>query len=670
MKSTLLTWALALLATTGVAGSFDGGTQSPFSLGVGARDLSLGGAGLAVTSPTMAPFWNPARLAGAEQFSLAGFHMRLYDSDVAYQYLGVVAPTLDFGTLGLGVFRLGVGGIEVRDAANIQLGETSEERLAFYFSYGRSLAGYDLGATVTLEHQSLDQYKATSSPGLNLSFARSFEPGIQGLPQVTVVVGARNLIRPQMKLAGDRMALPRTGVAGVSVTVHPRKSWQHLMTISAGLVKVDFVDLKISLGAEYRFGQLLQLRGGLLDRRPTFGAGLGTGILDFDYAMIDRELGSLHMFTITTNFGKPVSERKKLRAQRRETEFNQLMSEQLMQRNRDMVGQLAAAGQELLDSGNLAEARNFFDRALFLARSSAMDTSRIAGLAETTERRLQEAISSERFQQFLDSAQVAFASHDYLLTRYFANLALAEKPAAAEAQRLLRSANTAIEQATAHDELIRTQIWHVDSLLTYDRIDQALAIARTLQQLAPTDPTVAAVVNRAQAEHWKQIATAASARQEYGVAQLVIDSALERFPNHRWFTDLRGYIRRAQISSPPVTDSAAPLTYRRLSPELEKTVDAAYQAAQEAFKRGDLQKAVAGWEEVEKLAPGYRSVRKYLVTAYKFVGVELYGQNQLAPAVTVWKKAALLDPDHTEINSYIKRTENEIQRLKELTYEP
>ena len=195
--------ALTILTSGALAGTYDGGTQSPFSLGVGARELSLGGAGLATADPATSPYWNPARLAEAEQFSLAGFHVRLFDSDVAYQYLGVVAPTMDYGVFGFGVFRLGVDGIEVRDDGNALLGETSEDRLAFYLSYGRTVAGYDLGVSITLEQHSLDQYKATSSPGVNLSLARRFEPGPDWLQHVTLALSGRNIIRPELKLAEE-----------------------------------------------------------------------------------------------------------------------------------------------------------------------------------------------------------------------------------------------------------------------------------------------------------------------------------------------------------------------------------------------------------------------------------------------------------------------------------
>jgi len=101
---------LLLLITPSIQAG-DGGTQSPFSLGAGAQDLALGGSGLNAPDPVTAVYWNPSALARVERISLGGFHSRLFESGVAYQYLGTAVPTMDIGSFGFGLFRLGVDGI-------------------------------------------------------------------------------------------------------------------------------------------------------------------------------------------------------------------------------------------------------------------------------------------------------------------------------------------------------------------------------------------------------------------------------------------------------------------------------------------------------------------------------------------------------------------------------
>ncbi|MDD5426986.1 MAG: hypothetical protein PHN52_10965 [candidate division Zixibacteria bacterium] len=84
MKSRILNIGmLVAFLSVGPVLAGDEGTQSPFSFGAGAADLAQGGANLAGSQTWTAPFWSPARLARAEQFSLGGFHSRPYDEEVA-----------------------------------------------------------------------------------------------------------------------------------------------------------------------------------------------------------------------------------------------------------------------------------------------------------------------------------------------------------------------------------------------------------------------------------------------------------------------------------------------------------------------------------------------------------------------------------------------------------
>ena len=116
----------------GVALAGNGGTESPFSLGAGARALGLGTADLVYCHPSVAAYWNPAALALTERYSLEAFHSGLYDSDAGYQYFGFAVPTMDFGSFGIGIFRLGIDGIEKRDANNLYLGQISDSRLGLF----------------------------------------------------------------------------------------------------------------------------------------------------------------------------------------------------------------------------------------------------------------------------------------------------------------------------------------------------------------------------------------------------------------------------------------------------------------------------------------------------------------------------------------------------------
>ncbi|MEW5924969.1 MAG: hypothetical protein AB1746_13375, partial [Candidatus Zixiibacteriota bacterium] len=293
----------ALTALT-ASGSDDGGTRSPFSLGAGSRDLSQGGANMAFGDFATAPFWNPSRLAATEQYTAAGFYSRLYESDVSYQYFGAVIPTLDWGCLGIGIFRLGIDGIEQRDADNILIpGDLQDNRMAFYLAYGKDFSGYNIGAAVSFEHHSLGNYSATSSPGLNLSASRTFAFRNNHIRELSIALVGRNIIKPGKELAEDRVEQPSALDASFSLKLTPAAPWDHCLTVSGCLTKVDELETKYSTGAEYSFRELVSLRGGFRDGNLAAGGGLSYKSITFDYALVDRDMGSLHMFTVSTSFG-------------------------------------------------------------------------------------------------------------------------------------------------------------------------------------------------------------------------------------------------------------------------------------------------------------------------------------------------------------------------------
>ncbi|UCD93915.1 MAG: hypothetical protein JSU69_09100, partial [Candidatus Zixiibacteriota bacterium] len=227
----------------------------------------------------------------------------------------------------------------------------------------------------------------------------------------------------------------------------------------------------------------------------------------------------------------------------------------------------------------------------------------------------------------------------------------------------------ALEKTATREEMIQERLLTADSLVSYGRIDRALTIIGSLEELAPDDDRVKQALKKARFESWKDIATLAFERRAFQKATDALDSALLLFPEHKWCLDLKDRIGQELRATRTTSAPTAEIKREPLSPELLKEVEAAYNSAQGLFAKGKLAQAIASWEKVERLAPDFQSVRKYLIKAYKFVGVELYGQNQLKEAVATWKKAALLDPGNEEIEDYIKRTENEMRKLEELSYD-
>ncbi len=663
---------IALLLVVGqpvLAG--EGGTQSPFSLGAGARDLALGGSGLSAPDPVTAVYWNPSALARVERISLGGFQSRLFESGVAYQYLGTAVPTMDAGGFGFGLFRLGVDGIEERDAANVSHGEFEDSRMAMYVGYGRSISGYDVGLALSLEHHSLGDYSATSSPGVNLSIERRFGLSSRRIAGITAGGSVRNLVRPRMKLVSESVKFPSEIDAAVSVGLIPNPAWGHVLTLSAGVSKVEGIDAGLTAGIEYDIERLLHLRGGVRDGKASFGAGLSYRSISFDYALVDRDMGSLHMFSISTAFGVPISAKRRFREARRETEFNELIGRSLSERNLEMVSSLVDRGRQLVDLGSFDEAGVALDRALFLAEGSGLDTSAIYMAAQKEHRALMEVRRKREFEAHMDSAWTRLSAGAYLDARYFAVRALSGFPDSEAARDVLEKIDERIDQSAAGEIAIENSIRRADSLTSYGKFNEALAVSKALEEVVPGDDRVQMTIRKAEFGLWKEAAEVAFSRSDYGSARAAVDSAMARFPKHPWGLALGNRIQETMNREVAAATGGGQeeVVPRQLSGELTREVEEAYKDGQKLFEAGKLTDAVTRWEKVETLAPGYRSVRGYLVDAYKFLGVELYTQNRLEGAVEIWKKAAALDPDSSEIANYIRRTQGEISRLQEISYD-
>jgi tetratricopeptide (TPR) repeat protein len=666
MKAVVSTFCLMLLAATSVVAD-DGGSESPFNLGTGARELSLGGTGVVTADAATAPYWNPSLLAEAQHLTAAGFYSRLFDSDVGYQYFGLAWPTLDFGTFGLGVFRLGVDGIEERDDNNLLLGEFSEQRLGLYAAYGRWMGNYRLGLSAHFEHHSLADRTATSSPGLTLALGRLLTTGAGRFRSGDVTVVFRNLVRPGMTLLDEKVNYPFRFDIGTRLVFAPTDNQDHLAALSAGLGKTDGNDPAASFGVEYQAYNILNLRGGWNVGEFSCGAGIDMGTVVFDYAFVERDMGTIHTFSLSTAIGASVDDRRTSREQKREEEFNKLMASSVLARNKSMIDDLMGLGQAALAAEDFGEASTSLDRALFLSRASGLDTTEVAALATVARNRLDQDLRDTRLQALLDSAVVKMQQNDMVGTSYYASLALGVDSSSSTARDLAARSDTALREQAMREETLNHQLYKVDSLVTYGRLDEAEALCRTLEQYAPQHPSLVIAIRRIQFEGWRRNAEASFAAGDLTRASDLADSVDQIYPGHEWLRTFRRRLSQAETGSAAQVAVTATSTPPELSSGARKEADAAYQEGQKAFASGDLVRATAAWERVERIAPDYRAAREYLIKAYKLTGIDLYGQNRLAEAVVVWQKALRLAPDNSEIAGYIARTRVEMTRLGALS---
>lgn len=658
---------LALLPVNSDA-SGEAGSESPFAFGAGARELALGGADLTHLGSGYAPFWNPSVLARAQRYSVTGFHTRLFDSDVSYQYLGFTAPTIDFGVFGVGLFRLGVDNIERRDANNFLLGTFSDERYSINLAYGRSFSGIDFGVALTGERHSLDTYTATTSPGVNLAVSKITYPKSTYIREIAFALIGKNLLRPSSRLGGSSTEYPYRGDIGATVVMSPGSPESHLFSLHGRISKVDGVSSTIGVGLEYTYQAHLSIRAGLDKSNPSVGVGIEYRNFGFDYSVVDRDLGALHVLNFSTSFGKSIKSRREERWKRQETQFEGLMTQRLLSKNHSLIDKLVLRGTKSMEEKAPTLALQSFDKALFIARTGQLDTIAVLKLVSEARAEIAEIEKSMQFQEFLDSAQSKIGNGDYFFAKYFADLALEIKPESIPAMLILTTANDSLSQGEESREIIRNHVARADSLLTYGRTEEAMRIIEAVRNSTPFSQPVELVYKRVRFELLRDRAQKFYELKQYQLTLEILDSASFYFPDHDWCLQLE---RKAKAALAPVARLEAKLSAGRSDPisgELLRRAEKQYEKGQKFFADGNLQEAISAWETVTSIDENYGSVRDYLVRAYKFVGIEFYGSGKLSEAIEIWKRAQKLDGSDRELMNYINRAESERQLLQELTY--
>jgi tetratricopeptide (TPR) repeat protein len=659
---------IALFPAVVICGDSEG-LYSPFYFGAGARELALGGAAMTDPSPATAAFWNPSLLGRAQRITVGASHCRLFEHGVVYQHLGLAVPTLDFGGFGLSVFRLGADEIDLRDKQNLSTGTTNESRLGLHLGYGRTLAAFDLGLSISLEHQSLAGFSATSSPGINVSALRRVHLGFLNVSNMAIGLTCRNLLRPSMKLAEYAYKQPYAADAGVKFEFIPDSDWSHVANLYASISKVDMVESQAAAGVEYSMSQMISLRGGIAGSKLSAGVGLQYEMFAFDYAFVERDLDDLHFFNISLSFGKSVAERRLAREARIEEEFNSYLSSQLEQRNLDVVDSLVSEGVAGLETGQVKSAHTRFERAMFLASSSGADTAAIARLIDSTAVLLLIIESDSSYAAHMDSSSSNLESGDYLSAKFFAEKALEIRPGSERAQVIVTKANEELAGMTSGSALIEERLLRADSLIEYGKVEEALEAMQAISNLADSVPRINSTLKKIMFEVMRDRTAMRYGSGEFKSALSTVDSAAAIYADHPWCTEMRNRISREMSRRAPSVETAVAKKAVAPSSEIIAGADAAYLEGRQLFESGDLSNAIEKWETVDLIAPAYKSVRTYLIKAYKYLGVELYGKNKLDDAIAIWRKASALDPENEEIADYIKRTESEISKLKELSYE-
>lgn len=284
----------------GVVAAGDAGWESPFSVGVGARALAMGGGFTSLADDASAIFYNPAGLPNLEYQEVSFMHMVLFEETI-YNCASWAYPAPKLGGFGIAYMRIGTDDIIKREGYQDK-GRFDYSHSQFLISYGRQLReGLALGLSLKIVNQTLDIYS-------DYGFGVDFGMMAHIYRDLSGGVIVRDMIPPTLELAATSERTPVSVVGGASLR-QMKLSQRAEFTASFELEKVEKRSARVHTGVEVVFDKSHAIRAGYDRDNLSFGAGFTYRRLKVDYAYkILDYIEDSHRFSLSFSLGTPVSE--------------------------------------------------------------------------------------------------------------------------------------------------------------------------------------------------------------------------------------------------------------------------------------------------------------------------------------------------------------------------
>lgn len=679
----LLFVLLILTATSGAMAQEDGGGRSVFARGTGERALALGGAYGALADDASALVWNPAGLARVQRKGLYAGHSSLIGLGFSEQTGLLALPNWRWGTVGLGMRRFGVDGIEGRDPrGTITEDNLKDTETEILLGYGRPLGeALDLGLTFKYRNHELSG-DSDGAPGLDVGVL--FRPlaalGLrsQSADRLRMGLSARNLIEPSIRLDEESVADPTGLRAGLTYggDLGSGMGW----VLAADVEKTREMSTHLHLGAETTLLDILSLRVGSNAGMMTAGAGFHVAGLDCDYTFEDNPIETVHRFGLGIGFGRTVEEARQADLTAQEASLRRRLALAFARESTRRVEGLLTRTREALDDGqydealqqvasarvldpehselNRLEASAHYHRALEMEKADDLSGAQIAleralilepdnpaaatQLAKVKARAGNLAARSQKLRGIFDEALAAYAQNDLLTARDRLRYLLKLDPQDDEAAALLRPtvqalsqrAAAGMDQAAAH---IRAGNWQAAT----NALNQArtlgadgVALARLEQQLQD-----------ARQEQERQMAQAERSAKS---------------PVHAPSAKV------APVHASPLKVAPLKASFAGLSRAGQIEIEDLYRRGMEAIQDNRHQDAIRYWEIVWDRAPDYQNVAENLKQQYLATGMEDFAVGQLEQSIQTWEKALTIDPDDPRTQGYLARAYAHRSRIKQI----
>ncbi|UCF05640.1 MAG: PorV/PorQ family protein [bacterium] len=300
---------LAILSAPLIAGEPGTSGFVFLRLGNGARASGMGEAFTAVADDATSIYWNPAGMANVEGVELNVTHSE-WLLDIRFEQASVVSEMFG-GAVGLNFTGVYYGEMDRYGPDRIGAGPTltpdgtfAPYDLAVSAGYARDvLPNLSAGVSVKLIYEKIDVESAT---GYAFDLGVMHRTMIEGL---TLAASILNL-GPQAKFVEEKFYPPLQLRVGGSYHRYVQRL-AGALTFAGDVVSPNDSDLKLHLGTEYQYKQLLSIRFGYKSNYYVQGATLGAGVIyknvrfDYAYMPMEYELGDSHRFSINVFSSEP-----------------------------------------------------------------------------------------------------------------------------------------------------------------------------------------------------------------------------------------------------------------------------------------------------------------------------------------------------------------------------
>jgi len=304
-------------------------------LGVGARSLALGGAGVATSDDATAGYWNPAALNALKFPMLAAMHESRFDGTVNYDYGALAMPLGAQSSAALSVLHIGVSNILDTRNALVDLNNNGQLDPDEYLDYSKvtTFGNYDWVAILSyaqvvspmlswgVNAKLIDRRLDPETTGTGLGF----DAGVRYTPSNSITLGAvlqditttllsystgtKELVSPTLVLGGGYMwDITADGTHRIMPVLDADIRFENRgqdAQLYVGPLSMDLHE-----GVEYRYKDLFSLRAGYNDMQMwSVGAGITISKLHIDYAYLGAnsqdQLGATHRISISFDLDNP-----------------------------------------------------------------------------------------------------------------------------------------------------------------------------------------------------------------------------------------------------------------------------------------------------------------------------------------------------------------------------